>query len=118
MVGRTGGSTASSSSQAVTEGGKEARGKNFKKPSEKISEARGKEIVGRNEFQEQEGSQQETSKEKEKGGSSRKMAPTKTTGVCTTKLSIIPWVILSDPAIQAHRDHMEEHVIICKSMGL
>lgn len=59
--------------QVVTEGGKVAGGKLFKKPSGKISEARGKETVGRNESQDHEGNQQEISKEKEKGGGSRKM---------------------------------------------
>jgi len=50
-------------------------------------------------------------KEKEIRGSSGKLASRKTTGVCKPKLGIIP-------SIQAHRDHITEHVIICKFMGL
>jgi len=40
------------------------------------------------------------------------MNPTRTTRVCKPKLGIIPRVILGDPTIQAHSDHMREHVII------
>lgn len=46
MVGRAGGSATPSYNQAVTEGGKEAEGKQFKIPMEKRSKARGKKIMG------------------------------------------------------------------------
>ena len=46
------------------------------------------------------------------------MTLTNTTGVCKPKSSIIPQVILSDLVIQADRDHMKEHAIIYKFMGL
>lgn len=105
MARHAGGNAAQSYSQVVTEGGNEAGGKHFKKPSRKVLEARGKETIRRNESQDQEGNQQETSKEKEKGGNSGKMTSTRTTGVCKPKSSIIPRVILSDPVIQAHKDH-------------
>lgn len=39
-------------------------------------------------------------------------------GVCKPKSSIISRVILSDTTIQVHKDHMKEHTIICKFMGL
>lgn len=29
-----------------------------------------------------------------------------------------PWVILNDPLLQVHRDHMENYAIICKFMGI
>lgn len=57
MAGHAGGSATPSYSQVVTEGGKEEGGKFFKKPSRKILEARGKETVGKNESQDQEGNQ-------------------------------------------------------------
>lgn len=57
-------------------------------------------------------------KEKENGGSSEKPASIRKNGIFKTKSSTIPWVILSDPALQAHRDHMTEHAMICKFMGL
>jgi hypothetical protein len=64
------------------------------------------------------GNQQEASKEKEKGGSSQKTYFHKDNWGLQTQVDIIPRVILSDPALQAHRDHMTEHAIICKFMGI
>lgn len=74
--------------------------------------------MGRNEISIQEEEQQDSCLEGEEGSSNKKMPQKKTTGACKPKSSIIPRVILSDPAIQAHRDHMREHAIICKLMGV
>lgn len=41
-----------------------------------------------------------------------------TTGVCKPKSTIIHWVVLSDPALQVHRDHMAEYTVIYKFMGI
>ena len=39
-------------------------------------------------------------------------------GPCKPKAAVIPRIILNDPALQAHRDHMQTYAIICKFMGL
>lgn len=39
-------------------------------------------------------------------------------GPCKPKSSNKPWVILNDPALQEHRDHMTSYAIICKFMGI
>lgn len=57
-------------------------------------------------------------KGKEIGGSDEKPTSRKTTGVCKPRSGAIPWVVLSDLVIQAHRDNMTKHAIICKFMGL
>lgn len=61
-----------------------------------------------------------TRKEKEKGngGNSEGLASSKTTEVYKPKSGVILWVVLSNPAMQARRDHMTEHAIICMFMGL
>lgn len=73
--------------------------KHFKKPVEKVSEARSKGTLGRNKLQDQEGDQHGISKEKENGGSSEKTTSIRPTVVCKPKSSIIPQVILSDLVI-------------------
>ena len=37
---------------------------------------------------------------------------------CKPKTTITPRVVLNDPVLQAHRDHMHTYAIICKFMGL
>jgi len=118
MAGRAGGIAAPSYSQVITEGSKDNGKQHFKKPLEKVSEASSKGTLGRNRLQELEGDQLETNKEKENGGSNGKPNSIRMTGICQPKSSIIPRVILRNPALQAHRDHMTEHAIICKFMGL
>ena len=39
-------------------------------------------------------------------------------GPCKPKAEITPKVVLNDPTLQAHRDHMLTYAIICKFMGL
>lgn len=39
-------------------------------------------------------------------------------GPCKSKTVVTPRVVLSDPALQAHGDHMTTYAIICKFMGL
>ena len=39
-------------------------------------------------------------------------------GPCKPKTTIMPRVVLNDPALQVHRDHMHTYAIICKFMGL
>ena len=39
-------------------------------------------------------------------------------GPCKPKVEVTPRVVLNDPALQAHRDHMRTYGIICKFMGL
>ena len=39
-------------------------------------------------------------------------------GPCKPKAEITPRVILNDPALQEHREHMGTYAIICKFMGL
>lgn len=39
-------------------------------------------------------------------------------GVYKPKSTIICRVVLSDPTLQVHRDHMAEYVVICKFMGI
>ena len=39
-------------------------------------------------------------------------------GPCKPRTTITPRVVLSDSALQAHRDHMATYVVICKFMGL
>ena len=34
------------------------------------------------------------------------------------KAEVTPRVVLNDPALQAHKDHMRTYAIICKFMGL
>jgi len=97
---------------------KDAGKQRFKKPLEKATEASNMDILRRNRPPEQEGNQQEASKEKERRGSSQKPTSIGTIGVCKPKSNIIPRVILSDLALQAHRDHMTEYTVICKFMGM
>ena len=39
-------------------------------------------------------------------------------GSCRPKMEITPRVVLNDPALQAHREHMGTYAIICKFMGI
>jgi len=39
-------------------------------------------------------------------------------GPCKPKTNTKSWVILKDPALQEHMDHMENYAIICKFMGI
>jgi len=39
-------------------------------------------------------------------------------GPCKPKAEVTPRVVLNDPSLQAHMDHMRTYVIICKFMGL
>ena len=39
-------------------------------------------------------------------------------GPCKPKAEVTPRVVLNDPALEAHRDHMRTYAIICKFMGL
>lgn len=39
-------------------------------------------------------------------------------GPCKAKINTKPQVILNDPALQVHRDHMTNYAIICKFMGI
>ena len=39
-------------------------------------------------------------------------------GPCKPKAEITPRVVLNNPELQAHREHMQTYAIICKFMGL
>lgn len=39
-------------------------------------------------------------------------------GPCKPKAEVTPRVVLNDPALQAHRDHMRTYAIICKFMAV
>lgn len=41
-----------------------------------------------------------------------------TTGPCKPNSNIKPRVVLNDPALQVHIDHMETYAVICKFMGI
>jgi len=43
---------------------------------------------------------------------------TATSGACKPKKSETLRVVITDPEIQAYREHMSEHAVICKFMGL
>jgi len=40
------------------------------------------------------------------------------TGPCKPKATITPQVVLNDPMLQAHREHMETYAVLCKFIGL
>ncbi len=42
----------------------------------------------------------------------------KSKGPCKPKAEITPTVILNNPKLQAHREHMRMYAIICKFMGI
>lgn len=85
MAGGAGGSAAPSYNQAVMEGGRKAGGKHLKIPMEKTAEIRGKEIVGRKGIPNQKEKQQDSSLERENGGSSKKRPQMNTIGACKPK---------------------------------
>ena len=90
----------------------------FKKPMEVATEAINTEKSENIRPHGQEGNHEEASRERRTGRNSKKVAPMSTTGVCKPKSTIIPQVVLSDPALQVHKDHMAEYTIICKFMGI
>lgn len=90
MAGGAGESVAPSYNQVAMDRSRDAGKQRFKKPLEKTTKASNAEILGRNKPHEQEGNQQEASKEKEKGGSSQKTTSIRTTRLCKPKSNIIP----------------------------
>ena len=68
----------------------------------------------------------ESNKEKENDGTKDKEENDKKQGTkdriqkgpCKPKAEITPRVILNNPELQAHREHMQTYAIICKFMGL
>ena len=52
-------------------------------------------------------------KDKERGAKNKAQK-----GPCKPKAEVTPRVVLNDPALQAHRDHMRTYAIICKFVGL
>lgn len=85
---------------------------------EKATGASNTYTLGGNRPHEQKEEQWEASKEKEKGDNSQKPYFVRIPGVYKPKSNTIPQVILSDFALQAHRDHMTEHAVIWKFMGI
>lgn len=57
-------------------------------------------------------------KEKEGGTSSSPNKETTTNGICKPRKAESLRVVITDPAIQAYREHMAEHAVICKFMGM
>lgn len=115
MASPGGGSSAPSYNHIVANKNKETDLHHFKKPTEGITEDNNTEKI---KTHKQRANHEEDSREKRKEGSSQKDAPLRATGGCKPKSTITPWVVLSDPVLQVHRDHMTEHAIICKFMGM
>lgn len=118
MAGRRGGSSSPSYSQVVAERSNGTGSHSFKKPTEVAIEATNTEKSENIRPHGQEENHKEASKEKRTEVSSKKVSPMSKTGVCKPKLTTIPRVILSDLALQVHRDHMAEYAVICKFMGI
>jgi len=57
-------------------------------------------------------------KDKEEEDKNQGTKDKKQKGPCKPKAEITPRVVLNDPALQAHRNHMQAYEIICKFMGL
>jgi len=110
VVGRGGGSSTPSYKKAVTSRGK--------KPMEEVrSDDEGNE--SREEEKDEDkhrGNKRKKDKEendKEKGAKTKAQK-----GPCKPKSEVTPRVVLNDPALQAHRHHMQTYAIICKFMGV
>jgi len=110
MESRKGGSSTPSYSQAVSSRGK--------KPLETVKGFLGEGKQNNRDTQEQNNSRKEARKEKGVEKNNQNAETKKQNGLCKPKTSITPIVVLSDPALQAHRDHMMTYAIICKVMGL
>ena len=109
MAGRGGGSFSLSYSQIIVKKSKGTSLNRFKKPPEMITVDTN---IGNIKPHGDKSNHEEDSREKRKEGASQKAAPMNATGVCKPKSTIIPWVVLSDPALQVHREHMAEHTVI------
>lgn len=111
MYGHRGGSSTPSYKEAVANKGK--------KPLEK---SRSNAKKGRKNREEE----PESTKSKEKDGTKDEEANDKIQGTkdknqkgqCKTSYKITLKVVLNEPALQEHRDHMLTYAIICKFMGL
>lgn len=115
MAGRGGGSFAPFYSQIAANRNKETDLHRFKKTTEGTTEDTNTRNIKPHEHRV---NLEEDSREKRKEGSSQKAAPLRATGIYKPKSTITLQVVLSDPTLQLHRDHMAEHAIICKFMGI
>lgn len=113
MAGRGGGNCSPSYNQIVANRNKETNLHRFKKSTKGITEDPN---TGNIKPHEQRENHEEDSMEKRKEGSSRKDAPLRVIEGYKPKSTNTPWVILSDPVLQVHRDHIVTHAIICKFM--
>lgn len=108
--GVKGGSSAPSYSHVVSN--------RFKKPMEAETESieRGKPENSKSQGKAK--TQEEVRRKKRIAGDSQKYDPKSRLGPCKPKISITPRVVLSDPVLQAHREHMVNYVVIWEFMGL
>lgn len=61
---------------------------------------------------EQEENHEEVEREKRTGGCSQRAERKNMTGLCKPRSTITPQVVLIDPALQVHRDHMAAYAVI------
>lgn len=83
--------------------------------------AQGKNTANKEKQLKEDGEKEEGSQEKaeeKKETISNPSNNTTTNGTCKPKQVETLRVVIMDPEIQAYRDHMAEHAVICKFMGL
>jgi len=66
----------------------------------------------------QEKMQEEVRKERRIEGENQNVDTRNRIGPCKPRATITPRVVLSDPTLQVHREHMATYAIISKFMGL
>jgi len=74
--------------------------------------------ITQKEGEEEHGAENHPQEEEEKAKTSNPSSNKATQGACKQKKNETLRVFFSDPEIQAYRDHMMEHAILCKFMGL
>ena len=111
MEGSKGGSSTASYKQDAASRGKKPI-ENVRGPAEEWKRSMEEEQEG-NQSRENNNTKEKEEEDKEQGAKSK--APK---GPCKPKAEVTPRVVLNDPTLQVHKDHMRTYAIICKFMGL
>jgi len=117
MEGQGGGSSTPSYSNVVSSRSKEVSLNGFRKPTEVEKKRQTQKIqkeanqMNRNRLTGRSGGER-------LGDSSQKNEYKYATGPCKPRSTIKPRVVLNDPALQVHRDHMVTYAVICKFIGI
>ena len=118
IEGQGGGRSTPSYSNVVSNRGKEPSWNKLQNSMENETKTTSTQKLEGSKPHEKEGTHKEVRKEMKVGDSGQRMEGTATMGPFKPKSNIKLRVVLNDPSLQAHRDHMATYVVMCKFMSI